>query len=1510
MRKGRCNLRFLAGVLAVCMAAPLLPGAGAAAGASSAVAYTQVDPSVLPGPLPQEGAVVEEAPATDVPADDEAVRVVILLEDASVVGRGFSTLGLADNPSALAYSDGLIGKQDDVRKRIETQALDGQALQVAYQFTIGVNGIATTVPYGKIDEIERVAGVQEVYLENRYELDETVQPDTATAGEMVGSYSAWADGYTGAGSRVAIIDTGIDRDHPSFSEGGFQYGLARSAAQFGKEMSDYDLLTIEEIEEVLPRLHASERLTGVTAQDLYTSEKIPFGFNYIMGTSDYDCDAASGDHGCHVAGIAAANTYIPYEDADGDVYYAAQKNGVTGVAPNAQVLAMKVFSDGWGAYESDYMAAIEDAIWLNCDAVNLSLGSSSAGRSYTTTYAELFASILDTDTVITMSAGNNGGWSDNNLTGTGLNLTTDVRMQTGGSPGSYTNSFAVASVTNQGLTGIVGSYNGYKAVAGDTGGNYGASNFETLDTSADQSGTESEYVFLGDPVAKTGIYGTEEDFAGRDYTGKIVLVSRGGDVSFFEKANRAVAAGAVATIVYNHVDGTLNMDLTGYAYTAPAVILSKADGEGVLSVSTQDDTGAWGGKVIITNKQQTVSNTADGYQPSTFSSWGVTENLALKPEILAPGGNIYSTLDGGTYGNNSGTSMAAPSVAGSAAVVAQYIQENGLAEKTGLHVRTLAIALLMGTAEPLIDDTVELPYSPRLQGAGLSRVYEAVTTPAYLLVGQKEGNDGKVKLEFGDDPDRTGVYSGHFSIHNLTDQPLRYSLDSVITTMAVETIDGAEYMSKSAYALSPQVTFETQAAVTYLFDLNGDGKVDELDAKVLLQVANDTAGPLSGDADNLCDLDADGVITTTDVQLFLAALRGDTTYLDVDACAYEVPADGSIGVDVTISLSDADRAYFGAHYPNGGYVDGYLYVNAEDGTGKQMSIPLLAYYGNWTEPSMYDKYILLEDVYDETACGYVYDGYENYLTVKFKGSSNAYYYMPNLYAEDDTYLADRNAFANTSTLYQANISLIRNADHVRFVISNADTGEIYSTVDRGASTGAYYSSSSGAWGAVSSNHGLNWYVTDAEGKKLPEGTRVNVTACAVPEYYWDRENERVKGELADGAYWTTTFTIDNTPPEAASIAVTTDVITGDRSLEVKVKDNRYTAAVMVLSLEGQALVRSAVNQTSPGVESTVHLDLSEVYTNHFLVAVYDYASNVTVYEVNVGGSVETPEADAILTAALSDRDGLWFVDMDADDLSAMTTRNAAAVDFDLLSVARGADGVLYAASNEDDGEGHLVSSLYTVDETSYAMTKIGSSEGGYCDMSWAPSVNGGTMLAAYGPYILVVDTNTGNHMGAWTVSSYTGNAYVVGMAYVGTQAHDTYGQVDIFMVLCSDGTIYQTGFAYHSAEQKYVIFSFSALAEVPGMANGIAGSSLYCAKDGKLFISALTEQGSKLSYIDLTADSVWLFELGTLTAVPVSLYEATEKTAPHGVEDWKLLLPMEQTAEAEAEITGISPLDR
>ncbi len=79
---------------------------------------------------------------------------------------------------------------------------------------------------------------------------------------------------------------------------------------------------------------------------------------------------------------------------------------------------------------------------------------------------------------------------------------------------------------------------------------------------------------------------------------------------------------------------------------------------------------------------------------SSFSSWGIPGSLKLKPEITAPGGNIYSvdgqTPGGQSYENMSGTSMAAPQVAGMVALAAEYIRENNLAEQTGLTPRQLA----------------------------------------------------------------------------------------------------------------------------------------------------------------------------------------------------------------------------------------------------------------------------------------------------------------------------------------------------------------------------------------------------------------------------------------------------------------------------------------------------------------------------------------------------------------------------------------------------------------------------------------------------------------------------------------------------------------------------------------------------------------------------------------------------------------------------------------------------
>lgn len=118
---------------------------------------------------------------------------------------------------------------------------------------------------------------------------------------------------------------------------------------------------------------------------------------------------------------------------------------------------------------------------------------------------------------------------------------------------------------------------------------------------------------------------------------------------------------------------------------------------------------------------------------SDFSSWGVTSDLKLKPEITAPGGDIYSTLPNGLYGKMSGTSMASPHMAGAAAVMQQYISENRDGINMTAEQRTsLFNALMMSTAVPVQDEN-GIPYSSRKQGAGLVQLQNAMKSDVFLL---------------------------------------------------------------------------------------------------------------------------------------------------------------------------------------------------------------------------------------------------------------------------------------------------------------------------------------------------------------------------------------------------------------------------------------------------------------------------------------------------------------------------------------------------------------------------------------------------------------------------------------------------------------------------------------------------------------------------------------------------------------------------------------------------------
>ena len=169
--------------------------------------------------------------------------------------------------------------------------------------------ISANVEYGKIEQIKQLPGVADVVLEQQYEpaaSENTVQPNMEISTGMTGTTTAWSTGYTGAGMRIAIIDTGLDTSHQSFDNGAYEYALEQNAARAKESVEAYkaslDLLDADEINEKLSLLHIKE---GVSAADLYRTEKVAYGYCYI----DKDLDVThetdtEGEHGSHVAGIA------------------------------------------------------------------------------------------------------------------------------------------------------------------------------------------------------------------------------------------------------------------------------------------------------------------------------------------------------------------------------------------------------------------------------------------------------------------------------------------------------------------------------------------------------------------------------------------------------------------------------------------------------------------------------------------------------------------------------------------------------------------------------------------------------------------------------------------------------------------------------------------------------------------------------------------------------------------------------------------------------------------------------------------------------------------------------------------------------------------------------------------------------------------------------------------------------------------------------------------------------
>ena len=241
MRKHRSKrLTALVLALVLCLSLVVPVGAVGTSGGTN-VRFEQVDNSVVSATL-RSNRVQREQAETPLYQDTDMVRVSIVLSGKSTIEKGFATMDIAENSQAMAYRGQLQAQQETVASRISKQVLGGKKLDVVWNLTLAANIISANVPYGDIEAIKAVSGVANVVLETRYEPavvgTDPTDPNMATSSSMIGSSAAWAEGYTGAGSRIAIIDTGTDTDHQSFDAKAFEYALEQNVKE-GQTKEEY-----------------------------------------------------------------------------------------------------------------------------------------------------------------------------------------------------------------------------------------------------------------------------------------------------------------------------------------------------------------------------------------------------------------------------------------------------------------------------------------------------------------------------------------------------------------------------------------------------------------------------------------------------------------------------------------------------------------------------------------------------------------------------------------------------------------------------------------------------------------------------------------------------------------------------------------------------------------------------------------------------------------------------------------------------------------------------------------------------------------------------------------------------------------------------------------------------------------------------------------------------------------------------------------------------------------------
>ena len=619
-------------------------------------------------------------------------RVIVTLADPPLAEATFARRlgGLGPNAKlnlATPFARSYLARLETAQARAVAsvrRAIPGAEVSRRYQLLL--NGFAVSVPYSSLPKLQNLDVAEHVYPSYSY------RPSLNHGPAVIGApqFSALT-GASGAGVKVAVVDDGVDQEHPFLNPAGFSYPPGFPKGPGGN---------------TTPKVIAARGFAG-------------------PGANSAPLDRDRSFHGTFVAGVIAG---VPTDVSAGRTGFCVEENGgchpavngLSGVAPRAYIGNYRVFNvpDPFGGCCSgntpEIVAAFEAAVRDGMDVINFSGGGPQADPR-TDALIPAVANVVRAGVVAVISAGN-----DRDFFGLG----------TASSPATAPDAISVGAVANAHVFGASIS------VVSPSG--LGRIPFAPTDVippswlSSDQR--------LIDVGAIGGVDRTlcnnQPTLPPGSLRGAIALVSRGG-CPYAAKAARASAAGALGMVIAENRPG----DPT-FAYLAGANggTISDLDGARLRAAAAGS-----GGvlRVRFSREILEVPTTWAGV-PTSFTSSGLTPfGHDLKPDVTAPGSQVISSTlpeyAGDNYAVLDGTSFSAPHVAGAAALLIQRHPS-----WTPQEVKSA----LMSTAGPASADTAGTEEASVLvEGAGLVRVGAAdrpllFTAPQSLSFGYLSANAG------------------------------------------------------------------------------------------------------------------------------------------------------------------------------------------------------------------------------------------------------------------------------------------------------------------------------------------------------------------------------------------------------------------------------------------------------------------------------------------------------------------------------------------------------------------------------------------------------------------------------------------------------------------------------------------------------------------------------------------------------------------------------------------------